>query len=100
MDGHTPGPWLYRPSEDDDWGIVRTQPDVGRFLGGIICQARDPDAADPLTLAKHRESKTDPWEANARLIAAAPELLRVLELMNAEYGWSLASAAIAKARNP
>ncbi|WP_144423516.1 hypothetical protein [Sphingopyxis sp. 113P3] len=47
----------------------------GRLLGGIICQARDPEACDEVTLAAHREAKTDPWEANARLIAAAPELL-------------------------
>jgi hypothetical protein len=36
--------------------------------------------------------------ANARLIATAPELLRVLELMNAEYRWSSAGAAISMAR--
>lgn len=23
LDGATPGPWLYRPHEHDDWGVVR-----------------------------------------------------------------------------
>lgn len=80
MSGFTPGPWAYRPDVLDDWGIVRAPvTEQGRFLGGIICQARDPEALDALTLASHREKKTDPWEANARLIAAAPELLEALE---------------------
>jgi hypothetical protein len=69
----TPGPWAYRPAEGDDWGIVRAPvTEQGQWAGGIICQARDPEALDQLTLARHREAKTDPWEANARLIAAAP----------------------------
>lgn len=48
---HTPGPWV----------------ESGEFILGAdhttICQARDEDA----------------WEANAQLIAAAPELLAALE---------------------
>lgn len=75
---HTPGPWHYRPDEHDDWGIVRASNEVGRFLGPIICQARDPDASDEITLSRHCEAKTDPWEANARLIASAPDLLEAL----------------------
>lgn len=39
----------------------------------------------------------DEFEPNKALADAAPELLRVLELMNAEYDWPLARAAIAKA---
>jgi hypothetical protein len=67
-DKHTPGPWSYRSQPHDDWGVVR----AGRF---IICQARDPDVYESADLDAHRRAKTDPWEANARLIAAAPDLL-------------------------
>jgi hypothetical protein len=104
---HTPGPWAYRPDEYDDWGCVRAPvTEQGQFRGGIICQASDPEARDAITLAKHREAGTDPWEANARLIAAAPELLEALEECLREHGGFTikgqcerrARAAIAKAR--
>ena len=63
-DAATPGEWLYRPLEFDDWGIVR----AGR---SIICQARDPRASSEEALSEYRHAGTDPWEANARFIAAA-----------------------------
>lgn len=69
MTGHTKEPWAYRPDVDDDWGIIRAPViEQGQWLGGIICQARDPEALDEVTLASHRAAKTDPWEANARRI--------------------------------
>lgn len=63
----TPGPWQYRPHEFDDWGVVKSD----RFT---ICQARDDRALDQEILNQHRRDGTDPWVANARLIAAAPDL--------------------------
>ena len=103
---HTPGPWSYRSAQHDDWGVVR----AGRFF---ICQAKDPRFMDTEYLAQCRESGRDPWEANARLIAAAPDLLAALKrfrtkVYNAALGsgmdheWateacSVADAAIAKA---
>ncbi len=62
----TPGPWEYRPDDFDDWGVVRH----GRYH---LCKARDPRVSFE-DLPKYRASKTDPYEANARLISAAPEL--------------------------
>jgi hypothetical protein len=77
--GFTPGPWLYRPHEYDDWGYVRCQPDDVLKMGGIICQARDPAVSDEEQLNEHRRNGTDPWAANAHLIAAAPSLYEALK---------------------
>ena len=104
MSAFTSGPWTYRTGEYDDWGTVRAAPDKdGR--SGIICQARDPYKLDQETLSQHRRTKTDPWEANARLISAAPQLHYVATLVS-ELGEvlgennavvQLARAALAKA---
>ena len=52
---HTPGPWLYLPGDDPSW-----RPAVQRGReGGFVVEG----------LSRERE------EADARLIAAAPELL-------------------------
>jgi hypothetical protein len=84
MSKHTKGPWSYRLDDSDVWaGDVR------------VC--RKP----------HNVSAYDKeWQANARLIAAAPDLLAALEdlLYQAEHSkegsWDRdeARAAIAKAK--
>ena len=81
MTKHTPGPWLYWRSER-----------VARFFI---------DAHDGSLIAE------DALEADARLIAAAPDLLASLKEMLEVYGWDdrlrslnmleRAKAAIAKA---
>lgn len=66
----TPGPWFYRPQPYDDWGWVRDG------NGRMVAQARAPEAGE---LEDYRASDTDPYEANARLIAAAPDLYEALK---------------------
>jgi len=90
---HTPGPWIIRHEQGSPWPTLH-----GKGSSGWIAQV-------PMSL---------PNQANARLIAAAPDLLAVLEgLVNSvdEYGLrdhagatiteketATAHAAIAKAR--
>jgi hypothetical protein len=66
----TPGPWRYRPDEYDDWGIVKGSDNF------VICQARV--RASEEELSTHRKNGTDPFAANAHLIAAAPTLYQAL----------------------
>ena len=62
--GHTPGPWEL----DYDKGSTR---DILSLKHGGICTVRRAGRHDTAT-----------FSANARLIAAAPELLRVAQLAN------------------
>ena len=78
LDGYTPGPWGYRPNELDDWGDVRGGD------GFRICQARDRRYMSDEYLSACRTSKVDPWEENARLIAAAPDMRETILALCAE----------------
>jgi len=74
---HTRGPWQYRQRENDDWGFVRSAD------GWLVAVAKD-SSVPFKAYGAYRERKEDPFEANARLIAAAPELLLALqELLDA-----------------
>jgi hypothetical protein len=67
---YTPGPWAQDDSDGADWGWIRDG--EGRMVA--VCGI--PEGAD---LIKHRRDGSDPTEANARLIAAAPDLLEALK---------------------
>ena len=84
MTTHTPGPWHVESGDEvraaDGWEVA--------YIYGASRQRVD-------------------WEANARLIAAAPELLEALEAITANASWAdwrdldqilNARAAIAKAK--
>lgn len=93
---HTPGPWEYRPFEYDDWGVVRSADGLPVVQACVGRWSKDFD--------KHRVNKTDPGEANARLISAAPEMLAALEEICAmgyedkPETWERVRNAIAKAK--
>lgn len=68
-----PSPWLVRPQEFDDWGIIRQsavnrdgfQPIVTRVL------ASSDDRLDQDTMSVHRKNKTDPYDEVSHFIALA-----------------------------
>ena len=90
---HTPGPWTV--TADGAGWYIECSPERGHSVAYIRAEIgeEDPDTSD------------DEKESNARLIAAAPELLEALKLIaNAEnsaldlaYCKGIARAAIAKA---
>jgi len=82
MSEHTPGPWLYRPHRYDDWGWIRAQPESDDSVGPLIACAKSGKYMDLAELDVHRANKTDPYEANARMIAAAPDMLAALKALN------------------
>jgi hypothetical protein len=95
---HTPGPWRVESAGSES--LISSGHWAG--LATVVTHMREPDAA-----GRDRFIPTDEGEANARLIAAAPELLAALEAIAAipcchdsmpECPRELAKAAIAKAK--
>jgi hypothetical protein len=71
---HTPGPWSYNQDEGGYQGHFISTGDY------IICDL--PDAEDFLAGSKSAAPQT---EANARLIAAAPDMLSLLKRLNEAF---------------
>ena len=67
LTGFTRGQWAYRPEKYDYWGMVRGA-DKYPVASASTCRS------DDFEKNEHRRNKTDPADANARLIAAAPDL--------------------------
>jgi hypothetical protein len=96
MTTHTLGNWAY--TTQDDWDGAHVADKHGRIIAE--CQGCDIPGA-------HGEVGTDEAKANARLIAAAPEMLEALKAivvlakdhgrMNLPQCAGMARAAIAKA---
>lgn len=92
MNKHTPGPW------------TAGRPDMQTFVDGVPSKWIYDDKGQYVAAASGRID--GPWEqvmANARLIAAAPDLLAVAEYaLEVSDKWGalhqMATAAIAKAR--
>ena len=64
---HTPGPWIFR----NDFSIIAEPTPEGGYIA--IADALMPKRYPSL------EIRIQDWEANGRLIAAAPELLAACE---------------------
>ena len=90
---HTPGPWVARMVDSQEWHIDSrhyAQTGAGTWSGLAVAYGCDDMPDEGARVA----------EANARLIAAAPELLEALDLLlhdRTPWTVSCARAAIAKA---
>ena len=73
MSKHTPGPWFVAYNYGHMTGVRAKNEDIGRWVAQAWCQTSQPTSAD----AHARQVEQN--EANARLIAAAPELLEALQ---------------------
>jgi len=82
MSNHTPGKWIYEPSDM----TIRTMDfssnaGMGDYKGVIIAELDSPE------WRKIRPDSIPEKEANARVIAAAPEMLEVLKQVEKRFDW-------------
>lgn len=75
----SPQPWVYRPSEYDDWGWIRgveKDSDIGRYRP-IVANAKNSDVSFD-DMDEYRRAGTDPYGPNAMLIVEAVNALPAL----------------------
>jgi len=71
MSRHTPGPWMLNKTDE----VIQTPASAdGAFRGTVVCD---------FERAHVYGDDSDEWQANASLIAAAPELLEAAKIMHA-----------------
>jgi hypothetical protein len=96
MSAHTPGPWIFKKSGSQEWQIdaPNGDPTIGysNWECMAICYGSDDFPEHGKTVG----------EANARLIASAPDLLAVLQQIHAHGyvtmdDYDMVAEAIAKA---
>lgn len=76
MSKHTPGPWY----------IGKDFSDQGRHIyAAQKVRHEDGDEWHPLIASTDDDERLIDWQANARLIAAAPDLLEALKEIAADY---------------
>jgi hypothetical protein len=88
---HTPGPWFHIPRARDGHVDIITDREDNR--GRAFIQVGSPEAEYPILDYPHDNKQT----ANARLIAAAPELLAALKEL---AGWGLCHTSPLDAKSP
>lgn len=84
MNAHTPGPWIYAPSRDDTGELARVTV-VAHCCGYVI--------GLPTSIPGGNYRDGDPSgdeEADARLIAAAPDLLEACQTVLAGFDRGIA----------
>ncbi len=79
---HTPGPWFVGREDYDDWGIIRAACDMNP-VACAKCEARIPFDARSGPCPRPCPAEV---AANARLIAAAPTMLDLLEQVYCQAG--------------
>lgn len=78
LHGLPEGNWLYRPDEQDDWGMLRNLGADGQTIG-FVANTRSGlfEAEDHQALAAHRKAGTDPYASVGRhLMNCNPAALR------------------------
>lgn len=91
---HSPGPWSVRPDANDDWGIVRAADGLAVADAGVFARCADMRNRDDEDVTPAEWAAGPPEvAANARLIAASPDLFAAcVALVAAVDAWGISPA--------